>query len=103
MALVATANMFRKVHRMLGKMMAKSRGGYAWSRAHNSRFEMSKSVLVDFSRAKHVEWPNMTLQGAIISLKASHKFLGVMLNQELRWHQQADYALGKSSKWIMAY
>ena len=58
---------------------------------------------VDFSRSKHVEWPNMTLQGTIISPKASHKFLGVMLDQDLRWHQQADYAIGKASKWIMAY
>ena len=26
-----------------------------------------------------------------------------MINQELRWHQQADYALGRASKWVMAY
>ena len=103
MALVAMADTFRKAHRMLGKMMAKSQGGYAWSKAHNSRFKMSKSVLVDFSRAKHVEQPSMMLQGAVISPKASHKFLGVMLDQELRWHQKADYALGKALKWIMGY
>ena len=72
-------------------------------KAHNSRFKMFKSILVDFSRSKHVEWPNMTLQGTVISPKASHKFLGVMLNQDLLWHQQADYAIGKASKWIMAY
>ena len=83
--------------------MAKLQGGYAWSKAHNSRFEMSKSVLVDFSRSKHMEQPNMTLQGTVILLKASHKFLGIMLDQDLRWHQQANYAIGKASKWIMAY
>ena len=69
-----------------------------WSKAHNSRFEMSKSVLVDFSRSKHVEWPNMTLQGTIISPKASHKFLGIILDQDLQWHQQANYTIGKASK-----
>ena len=68
---------------MLGKMMAKSQGRYAWSKAHNSRFEMSKSILVDFSRSKHVEWPNMMLQGTVISPKAPHKFLGIMLDQDL--------------------
>ena len=71
--------------------------------AHNSRFKMSKSVLVDFSRSKHVEWPNTMLQGTVILPKASHKFLGIMLNQDLWWHQQANYAIGKALKWIMAY
>ena len=103
MALVAMADTFRKVYRILGKMMAKSWGGYVWLRAHNSRFEMSKSVLLDFSRAKHTEQPKMTLQGVIISLKALHKFLGVMLDQELWWHQQVDYAIGKVLTWIMVY
>ena len=40
---------------------------------------MSKSVLVDFSRSKHVEQPNMILQ------------------------QQVDYAIGRASKCLMAY
>ena len=64
---------------------------------------MSKSVLVDFSRSKHVERPNTMLQGTVILPKASHKFLGIMLNQDLWWHQQANYAIGKALKWIMAY
>ena len=55
MALVAAASTFRGTHRMLGKMMSKPWGRYAWSRTHNSRFEMSKSVLVDFSRDKRAE------------------------------------------------
>ena len=103
MALVATAGTFQGAHRILGKMMAKSQGGYVWSRTHDSGFEMSKSVLVDFSRDKRAERPNMMLQGAIISLAASHKFLGIMINQGLHWHQQADYALGRALKWVMAY
>ena len=72
MALVAAAGMFQGTHRILGKMMAKLWGGYAWSRTHNSRFEMSKSVLVDFSRDKRVEQPNMMLQGAIIKIGRAH-------------------------------
>ena len=81
MALVAAAGMFQGAHRILGKMMAKSQGSYAWSRTHNSRFEVSKSVLVDFSRDKRVEQPNMMLQGAVISPAASHKFLGIMMTR----------------------
>ena len=45
----------------------------------------------------------MTLQGITIVLQASHKFLGVLLEQELCWRQQADYALSKAAKWTLAF
>ena len=72
---------------------------------HNSKFEASKSVLIDFSCNKNSDWPHsdMTLRGTAIALQASHKFLGVMLDQELCWRQQADYALSKTAKWTLAF
>ena len=45
----------------------------------------------------------MLLQGCVITLQESHKFLGVMIDQELRWQQQADYALAKATKWTLAF
>ena len=57
-----------------------------WAVAHNSRFEASKSVLVDFSLAKHIECPVMRLWGSPIVLQPSHKFLGVIINQDLCWN-----------------
>ena len=45
----------------------------------------------------------MALQGSLIKPSTSHKFLGVLLDQELRWQHQADYALGKASKWLLAF
>ena len=34
---------------------------------------------------------------------SSHKFPGVMLDQELRWGPQANYAVAKATKWTLAY
>jgi hypothetical protein len=41
--------------------------------------------LIDFSRTKGVGRPDMSLQGSLIKSSTSHKFLGVQLDQELRW------------------
>ena len=102
-ALVAAASSFTGTHRILKSMMVHRNGGYDWSVAHNSKFEASKSVLIDFSRNKNLDRPHMTLRGTAITPQTSHKFLGVMLDQELRWREQADYALSKAAKWTLAF
>ena len=33
----------------------------------------------------------------------THKFLGVMLGQELRWMEHINYALHKGTKWVTQY
>ena len=48
-AFMATANNFTQTHRVLKSMMLQAWGGFQWSKAHNSKFETSKSVLMDFS------------------------------------------------------
>ena len=83
MAYVVVAKSFREAHRILGNMMSHPEGGNAWSLSHNSRFEASKSVLVDFLRSKGIECPPMRLGGARITPQPAHKFLSVMLDQEL--------------------
>ena len=48
-------------------------------------------LLIDFLWVKNVERPLMELRGCTVSPQVSHRFLGVMLNQELRWRQHADH------------
>ena len=85
MALIASADTFENAHRMLGNMMSQPGGGLQWAAEHNSRFEASKSILIDFSRAKGVGRLDMSFQGSRIKPSTSHKFLGAQLDQELRW------------------
>ena len=41
-----------------------------------------------------------TLQYTIVEV---HKFLGVLIDQELCWKEHVNYALCKGTKWVMQY
>src|SRR5882724_5573885 len=41
--------------------------------------------------------------GAEIPAVSMHKFLGVLVDQELWWKEQANYALQKGMKWVAQY
>ena len=74
-----------------------------WSGAHNSQFEASKSVLVDFTCSKSKWHPPMELSRVILAPQPAHKFLGVSLDQELRWNHQVSNSLARVTKWVMAF
>ena len=78
-------------------MLEREGGAYEWSADHNSRFETSKFSLVDFTLSKSKPHPPMTICGNIITPAPSHKFLGVVVDQELRWKEHAAYALAKGT------
>ena len=72
-AFMAIGKDFNKTHAILVDMLEREGGGYQWSKDHNSKFETSK------------ERPPIHVRGITIKLTKSHKFLGVILDQELRW------------------
>ena len=43
----------------------------------------------------------MTIRGAIVTPSPMHKFLGVILDQELRWHEHTAYAIVKGAHYTM--
>src|SRR6266481_4452938 len=103
MVLMSTAKDFGKAHQRLKRMMVWAGGVVEWSGTHNSPFETTKSVLVDFMQSKTVVCPSMTLSGVMLSLQPTHRFLGVQVDQELQWNHQASGALAKASKWVLAF
>jgi hypothetical protein len=100
-AFIAIAKDFKTAHSILQDMLERAGGGFKWSRDHNSRFETSKFALMDFSLNRNKERPNMNIQGNIIRPSPTHKFLGVILDQELRWKAQVDYAVAKGTAHVM--
>ena len=46
-------------------------------------------------------WPDFKLNGAITKPAISHKFLGVLFNQELHWKEQAERVVAKATKWTL--
>jgi hypothetical protein len=102
-AMITIAKTFRKMHAILRSMMTWRGGGITWSKSHNSSFETLKSILVDFIHSKTVDRPPLVLQGITITPQEAHKFIGIILDQELHWNQQADYAIAKAAKWTLAF
>ena len=103
MALVAVAKDFTQAHRRLKQMMTQTGGAIEWSGVHNSCFEATKFTLMDFTHSRSKSHPPMTLQGVSLVPQELHKFLGILLDQELWWNHQASSAIAKASKWVLVF
>lgn len=99
-ALIAVGKDFESTHTILADMLERPGGCYDWSRAHNSRFETNKFALIDFSMNRRKTRPNMHIQGTTIKPTFSHRFLGVIVDQELRWKAQAANAIAKGTAYV---
>ena len=98
--LIAVAKAFQETHSILHNMLERSGGAYEWSAKHNSKFETSKFGLIDFTMNRSKERPPMNIRGSIINPSSSHKFLGVLVDQELRWKEHSAYALAKGTGYV---
>ena len=98
-------------YNMLSNMMTRADGALDWSASHNSKFELDKTGLMVFS-SKQVPDPNnprktiplpkpaLTIGGHRVTPTAMHKFLGIILDQDLRFKAHADYAAAKGKFWV---
>ena len=113
-ALVAVGNDFEESTQRLKTMMTIEEGGLQWSREHNSKFEVSKSAIVHFSRktvpdpeTDHgrlpLERPKLTLDGQEVAEADCYKYLGIQIDAQLRWKVQAQRATANATKWILQY
>ena len=105
---------FGEVYNKLRDMMNRAQGGYDWSNLHNSCFEPSKMALVGFSRRRKTDplfpgkmtpehRPDLHLHGAVIKPSPTHKYLGVIFDQELRWREQVECVTGMAAKWTLCF
>ena len=100
-AFIAIGKMFQETHAILTNMLECEGGGYQWLADHNSRFEPTKFALIDFSLNRTKDCPPLRTRNTIIKPAPSHKFPGVFLDQELRWREQANYALAKGTQYTL--
>ena len=98
--LIATAKTFEEAHEVLADMMTRPGGMVEWSKSHNSSIEYSKLALIDFSHpGVKKPRPPLELPSITIEPTQSAKYLGIVLDQNLKWTQQAASVRGKGSKW----
>ncbi|KNZ77457.1 Putative 115 kDa protein in type-1 retrotransposable element R1DM [Termitomyces sp. J132] len=93
--------------RKVEEMMRREGGASRWAEDHHSIYEVKKFVGMGFSRrkvkgrgdgkAKPATRPTVTIGGTAIRMETSHKFLGVILDQELRFKEHVAYAQGKGT------
>jgi hypothetical protein len=51
--------------------------------------------------SKTKERPPMDIRGATIKLMNTHRFLGVLINEGLRWHKHISYTIGKGTAYVL--
>src|ERR1700677_520878 len=83
-------------------MMTRTGGMIDWSKQHNSSIEYSKLALIDFTHpgVKKHRSP-LQLPEIAVEPMQSAKYLGIVLDQNLKWGPQLAHVCGKGSKWAM--
>src|SRR5882724_3998406 len=92
------------------EMMERDGGALTWSRTHQCNFTLEKFGIMGLTRRREknpasrpiVRKP-ISIQQTMVPIVAEHKFLGVILDQELRWNAHVNYTLAKGTKWITQY
>ena len=78
-----------------------------WARAWKMKWSMSKSNVVFFSRQRSrvkPYAPTLLLDGSVLAAANSYTYLGLVLQQNLRWHQHFDriYSKAKISSYLIS-
>jgi hypothetical protein len=113
-ALIATGSDFVETNNRLTDMMTKEEGGLEWSTNHNSRFEVSKSVVLHFSKKTILDpddegrriplpKPALVLNQQIVQEVESFKYLGIQIDSKLKWREQAQRATANATKWVLQF
>ena len=85
-----------------------------WAKDHEYHFALDKFRLMGLTRKRKPDptrtrkthpktHPSITLGQHTIKPTATHKFLGILIDQELHFKEHINYALAKGSKYLMQY
>ena len=108
---LAVGDTIEDAHEKIKHTMEKQQGVFQWAEEHNCEFGLEKFQLVDFTRrrvpdqerpgkTKPMPRPDLTLRGHRVKASATATFLGVRIDQELRWKAQGDKIVAKGQAWV---
>jgi hypothetical protein len=104
-ALLAIGHNLTETHDKLREMMTRTGGAFEWSMTHNSKFELSKLALMDFTTRPHqptaltITDPHTNIT-TTINPSLTYRFLGVLFDPKLKWNAQTERAGRSVSAWI---
>jgi len=82
-------------------------GGLTWSEEHNSRFEVSKLAVMHATRPRQTNepgsHPRLEINGQLVTEVDSYKYLGVHIDNQLRWDVQLQKATEKATAWVLNF
>ncbi len=85
------------------KLEELSRRALQWSRTHACKFDLGKFQLIHFTRNERKYSPlSLRIDGHTVNPSTAAKYLGIMLDQKLRWHEHAEMAISKGTKTMLA-
>ena len=99
-AVVTSGPTFANTHAQLTDIMEKEGGVLEWARLHNCSFGVEKFQLLDASRRRNLLRTPLVLGQQSIASQTSAKFLGVIVDNQLRWKEQGAAALRKGQAWV---
>ncbi|KAF9257825.1 hypothetical protein L218DRAFT_1080711 [Marasmius fiardii PR-910] len=111
---VAIAKTLDETTKALKTFIEQPDGGFAWAHSHNLTFSIPKMAICHYSRRKVTDpsnssklinkpRPTLELCNSIVKREKALKVVGVFLDEELHWHTQCTYAIGKATSLVMAY
>ena len=114
-AICATAaNTIEEAADKMRTLFQREGGPAAWGRTHFSTYEFHKfaamwasrkrtEIIEPGGRKRHAKQPPTLIKiddEHEVTTTSTHKFLGVLLDDELRFQKHAAYAIGKGEKWV---
>ena len=110
--IMARGPSFSAANAKLLHMLEHQGGCMEWSCTHQTEFEIDKTALVQASRRRQKSPDNprktipakripIIIAGKTIKPVASHKFLGVIIDEQLRFKEQIAAAASKGSKYAL--
>jgi hypothetical protein len=113
-SILAVGKDFHTTHSKLRDMINWEDGINRWAEDHNCTFGVAKYQLCDLSHRripapfrpkKRIPElrPDMILNGHRIKSQPVVKLLGIHINNELRWKEQAAATLGKGQDWLIQF
>ena len=99
-AIITSGPTFADTHTLLTDIMEKEGGVLEWARLHNCSFGIEKFQLLDASRRCNLLRTPLVLGQQSIASRTSAKFLGVIVDNQLRWKEQGAAALRKGQAWV---
>ncbi|THU86190.1 hypothetical protein K435DRAFT_684203 [Dendrothele bispora CBS 962.96] len=103
-----------ELHKKMGELMEKTGGVLEWAEIHNCEFGIDKFKVVDMTRKreKHLDGRRKTrlvkgkgvkIGGEMVKSDAFARFLGALMDSELRWENQHAEMIRKGQGWVVQF